>query len=49
MTPWPPPQTLREISAGRQEAAAAIPPAAGLDGLSNEELEDLCDRFGVEA
>ncbi len=42
-------QTLREISAGHQEAAAAILTAAGLDGLSNVELEDLCGRFEVEA
>jgi hypothetical protein len=39
---------LREISAGHEEAAAAILCAAGLDGLSNQELEGLCERFGVE-
>ncbi len=42
-------QALREISAGHEDAAAAILSAARLDGLSNEELELLCDRFGVEA
>lgn len=41
-------EALREISAGREEAALAVLSAAGLDGLSNEELEELCDRFGVE-
>jgi hypothetical protein len=41
-------EALREISAGREEAALAVLNAAGLDGLSNEELEELCDRFGVE-
>ena len=42
-------QALREISAGHEDAAAAIVSAAGLHGLSNQELEVLCDRFGVEA
>jgi hypothetical protein len=41
-------ETLREISAGHEEAAAAILSAAGLDRLSNEELEALCARFGLE-
>ena len=42
-------EVLREISAGHEEAAAlAVLDAAGLDGLSNEDLEELCDRFGVE-
>ena len=41
-------EALREISAGHEEAALAVLNAAGLDGLSNEELEELCDRFGVE-
>jgi hypothetical protein len=41
-------EALREISAGHEEAAAAILCAAGLDGLSNQELEGLCERFGVE-
>lgn len=41
-------QALREISAGHAEAAAAILGAAGLGALSNDELEDLCARFGVE-
>jgi hypothetical protein len=39
---------LREISAGHEEAAAAILSAAGLEWLSNHELEALCERFGVE-
>jgi hypothetical protein len=42
-------EALREISAGHEEAAAAVLNAAWLDGLSNAELADLCDRFGVEA
>ena len=41
-------QALREISAGHEEAAAAILSAAGLGVLSNDELEELCARFGVE-
>jgi hypothetical protein len=40
---------LREISAGHEEAAAAILSAAGLDRLSNQELEALCARLGLEA
>jgi hypothetical protein len=28
--------------------AAAILSVAGLYGLGNDELEDLCNRFGVE-
>jgi hypothetical protein len=39
---------LREISAGHEEAAAAILGPAGLDKLSNQELEALCARFGLE-
>jgi hypothetical protein len=39
----------REISADHEDAAAAILSAAGLDGLSNEKPEILCDRFGAEA
>jgi hypothetical protein len=39
---------LREIAAGHEEAAAAILAPAGLDSLSNEELEALCARFGLE-
>jgi len=42
-------QALREISAGHEDAATAILSAAGLDGLSNEQLELLCNRFGAEA
>jgi hypothetical protein len=42
-------EALREISAGHEEAAAAVLNAARLDGLSNDELEGLCERFGVEA
>jgi len=34
-------EALREISAGHEEAAAAILAAAGLDGLGNQELEAL--------
>jgi hypothetical protein len=41
-------EALREISAGHEEAAAAILCAAGLEGLSNQELEGLCELFGVE-
>jgi hypothetical protein len=41
-------EALREISAGHEEAAAAILRAAGLEALSNQELEGLCERFGVE-
>ena len=41
-------EALREISAGHEEGAAAILCAAALDGLSNQELEGLCERFGVE-
>ena len=41
-------EALREISAGHEEAAAAVLNAAGLDVLSNAELEALCDRFGIE-
>ena len=41
-------EALREISAGHEEAAAAILSATRLDGLRNDELEDLCDRFGVQ-
>jgi len=41
-------EALREISAGHEEAAAVILGAAGLDGLSNQELEALCARFGLE-
>jgi hypothetical protein len=41
-------EALREISAGHEEAAAAILGAAGLDRLSNQELEALCARFGLE-
>ena len=41
-------EALREISAGHEEAAMAVLNAAALDGLSNEELSELCDRFGVE-
>jgi hypothetical protein len=42
-------QALREINAGHEDTVAAILSAAGLDGLSNEEPEMPCDRFGVEA
>jgi len=42
-------EALREISAGHEKAAAAILDAAGLGGLSNDELEDLCRQFGVDA
>jgi hypothetical protein len=41
-------EALREISAGHEQAAAAILDAAGLDGLSNDELEALCTRYGLE-
>jgi hypothetical protein len=42
-------EALREISAGHEEAAAAILGAADLDALSNADLEALCARFGTEA
>jgi hypothetical protein len=42
-------EALREISAGHEEAAVAVLNAAGLDALSNAELEALCEQFGVEA
>jgi hypothetical protein len=41
-------EALREISAGHEEAAAAILSTAGLDRLSNDELEALCARFGLD-
>jgi len=41
-------EALREISSGHEEAAAAILRAAGPEGLSNQELEGLCELFGVE-
>ena len=41
-------EALREISAAHEEAAMAVLFAARLEGLSNDELEELCDRFGVE-
>ena len=41
-------EALREISVGHEDAAQAVLNAAGLDALSNAELEALCDRFGVE-
>jgi hypothetical protein len=41
-------EALREISAGHEEAAAAVLNAAGLDALTNAELETLCDKFGIE-
>jgi hypothetical protein len=34
-------EALREISAGHEEAAAATLCAAGLEGLTNQELEGL--------
>ncbi len=42
-------EALREISAGHEQAATALLDAAGLSALSNDELEDLRARFGVEA
>jgi hypothetical protein len=41
-------EALRQISAGHEQAAQAVLDGAGLDGLSNEQLEGLCDQFGVE-
>ena len=41
-------EALRQISAAHDQAALAVLNAAGLDGLSNEELEGLCEEFGVE-
>jgi hypothetical protein len=42
-------EALREISAGHEDAAAAILAAAWLGDLGTGPLEALCDRFGVEA
>jgi hypothetical protein len=42
-------EALAEIGAGHEQGAEAVLNAAGLDGLSNAELEALCARFGVEA
>ena len=41
-------QALREISAGHEDAAAAILDAAGLGALGSDELAELCEHFGVE-
>jgi hypothetical protein len=41
-------EALREISAAHEEAAQAILTGAGLDALSTEELEAVCDQFGTE-
>ena len=41
-------EALRQISAGHEQAAQAVLDGAGLDALSNEQLEALCDQFGVE-
>jgi len=41
-------EALREISAGHEQAAQAVLNGARLDTLSNEELQELCDQFGVE-
>jgi hypothetical protein len=41
-------EALREIEADHEEGVAAVLNAAGLGGLSNGELEQLCARFGVE-
>ena len=41
-------EALREASAGHGDAALVVLTAAGLDALSNAELEALCERFGVE-
>jgi hypothetical protein len=41
-------EALREISAGHEQAAQAVLNGAGLDALSNEELQALCHQFGVE-
>jgi hypothetical protein len=39
---------ILEIGAGHEEAAVAALHAAGWRALSNEGLESLCQRFGVE-
>ena len=39
---------LAEVSAGHEEAAERLAVTCGLDGLSTEELEVLCDLTGVE-
>jgi hypothetical protein len=46
--PWPR-QALPEMSAGHEDAAAATLSAARSDALSNDELDLLRDRFGLEA
>lgn len=40
---------LAEVSAGHEEGAGRLAVQAGLDGLANDELEALCEAFGVEA
>lgn len=39
---------LAEVSAGHEEAAERLACQCGLEGLSGEELEALCEAFGVE-
>jgi len=39
---------LAEVSAGHEEAAERLAVTCGLDDLSTEELEVLCDQEGVE-
>jgi hypothetical protein len=41
-------EALREISAGHEDAAAAVIAHARLDALTNADLEALCARFGTE-
>ena len=38
---------LAEVSAGHPDGAEQLAGQMALDGLSNEELEALCDTFGV--
>jgi hypothetical protein len=39
---------LAEVSACHEEGAERLACMTGLDALSNEELEALCEAFGVE-
>ena len=38
---------LAEADAGHGEAAGSLAARAALDGLANDDLEDLCAAFGI--